>query len=90
MAGSTASGVPSAGAPLVNDKGLVTQAWLQFLITLWNRTGGAAGGGTGNITTSSEAIGLPYYPDDTAAAAGGVPQWGFYLNDSGLSVRRMP
>lgn len=82
--------VPAAVSPVVGSNGLVTQAWLAFFTALWNRTGGAPGGGNTNITTASIATGLPLYANDAAAKTGGVPQWGFYLNDSGLQVRRLP
>lgn len=85
------SGVPVPTQQMLDSNGYVTQAWRQFFVTLWNRTGGGSGGGvTGNLDASSLATGLPYFPNDATAKAGGVPQWGFYLNDSGLSVRRMP
>lgn len=36
-------GFPKVEAPLVNKNGLIQQVWLQVLINLWNRTGGAPG-----------------------------------------------
>jgi hypothetical protein len=39
----TQQGFPNVSAPLVNRKGEIEQAWLQLLIQLWNRTGGAQG-----------------------------------------------
>ena len=87
----TASGVPVPTQPFLDSAGYVTPAWRQFFVALWKRTGSGSGGGiVANLTTASTATGLPYYANDAAAKAGGVPQWGFYLNNSGLSVRRMP
>jgi len=85
------SGVPVPTQPMLDANGYVTQAWRQFFVTLWNRTGAGSGGGaTANIDPSSTATGLGLYANDADAKAAGVPRWGFYLNDSGLSIRRMP
>lgn len=37
--------VPQVTSPFLTKEGLVDQAWLQFLITLWRRTGGLQGEG---------------------------------------------
>jgi microcystin-dependent protein len=39
-------GFPIWNQPFVDPKGFITQAWRQFLVSLWNRTGGGAGTGT--------------------------------------------
>lgn len=44
-----AQGFPKLNASLVDNNGVVTQPWLQFFISLWNRTGG--GVPTGQVTS---------------------------------------
>jgi len=43
ITGNPQQGFPKIAAPFVNDDGTINQVWLQLLITLWNRTGGAPG-----------------------------------------------
>lgn len=40
---STQQGFPNISAPLVDSTGLIQQAWLQLLISLWKRTGSGPG-----------------------------------------------
>lgn len=55
--------VAGQGFPLINqrfvdDKGVITQAWRQFLVSLWQRTGSSAGSATfssGDIKPSAAA-----------------------------------
>jgi hypothetical protein len=43
-----ATGFPAVPTvPLVSDQGTISQVWFQFLVALWNRTGGASGVLTG-------------------------------------------
>lgn len=50
---SNSQAFPNIAAPLVSlPTGMVNQAWLQFFITLWNRTGAA----TGNAGVPSGAV----------------------------------
>lgn len=44
-------GFPQSTLQLVDANGNIKQPWLQFLITLWNRTGGAVGTSTGDAET---------------------------------------
>lgn len=75
-------GVPSSIAPVVDDGRKITQAWLQFFTTLWNRSGGATGaGGSIDPTTLVQA------KNDADAAAQGVLLHGWYLNGSFLCNR---
>lgn len=41
-------GFPTPNAPLTGIGGIITSPWLQFLIALWNRTGGAVPSGQVN------------------------------------------
>ncbi len=40
-------GVPNPGYPLIDSTGKINPVWFQFLVSLWQRTGGGAN--TGNI-----------------------------------------
>lgn len=84
------SGVPVPTQTMIDANGQPTQAWRQFFVTLWNRTGGGAGGGvTASITTGSSATGLPQARSDQDASVNhGVPRWGFYMNGSVLQVQK--
>lgn len=66
---------PNISSPFVAlTNGNITQAWLQFLITLWNRTGG----GTGNAATPSGTI---------AAFGGGTAPGGWFPCDGSAQSR---
>ena len=55
MASNIASGFPHPSGPFVDQEGRITQTWLQFLVSLWNRTGQA---GDGPITGIAAGAGL--------------------------------
>lgn len=40
-------GVPNPGYPLIDNTGKINPVWFQFLVSLWQRTGGGAN--TGNV-----------------------------------------
>lgn len=51
-------GFPNVASPFVRTGGYIEQAWLQFLINLWNRTGASQGGSpfsSGDIKESAAA-----------------------------------
>jgi len=78
MTFSTRSGVPQISSPFVElGTGNINQPWFQFLITLWNRTGG--GGGTGGNYVAIIPSGSPY----TYVA----PRDGYLYFDGGVYVR---
>lgn len=66
---------PRLNTPFVDDKDMIGIPWYQLLITLWNRTGGATGGG--NVPTGAMII--------WSGDAGDLPD-GYLLCD-GTSVR---
>lgn len=86
-------GLPLPSQPLLDATGQVTQAWRQFFVTLWNRTGGASGAISGtsiDATTTvvlSGANAVPTYRDDAQAAAAGVGVGKFYHNGSVFQLR---
>lgn len=54
----TQQGFPATNLPFVDTTGMITQNWYQFLVSLWNRTGGAAGSQTfvtGDIKISASS-----------------------------------
>lgn len=55
---SDVAGVPQSSAPFTDGRGIITQAWRQFLVTLWLRTGGGSGGGTFNQNTPFNLAGI--------------------------------
>lgn len=53
-------GFPSVSQPFVGPTGVINQAWLHFLQSLWNRTGGASGGnlsaGVANVVVAPPGL----------------------------------
>lgn len=86
----TPQNVPVPNQPMVDANGMVTQAWRQFFVGLWQITGGGSGGGVlTNITAGSSATGLPQARSDQDASVNhSVPRWGFYMNGSVLQVQK--
>ena len=46
------SGVPRLDSPFVQPSLVIAIPWYRFLITLWNRTGGASGDGSGGTAAA--------------------------------------
>lgn len=65
-----ASGFPQVHSPFVDDTGHISQAWLQLLITMWNRTGGAGG----DVTADSDLHFPPYPSSDLQAQIDALAQ----------------
>lgn len=51
-----AQGFPGANVPLIDQRGTITQPWLQFLLALWRRTGSASGTIPGGNTANSDLL----------------------------------
>lgn len=49
----TQQGFPNTSLPFVDRTGVIQQAWLQLLIQLWNRTGGAQGVSAADIVVQN-------------------------------------
>lgn len=49
---------PSQGHPFVGADGRITQPWMQFLLALWNRTGGSPGDNPGDTALLSLLMGV--------------------------------
>lgn len=56
-------GVPQFGTPFTDGKGGITQVWYQFLLNIFNRTGGSSGSqfapSDGTYVVASSEVGLP-------------------------------
>lgn len=63
MANTGTVNIPVAISPVVNELGMVTQAWLLFFTALWQRTGNGPGVPTQDVLVIAEAAAA------TAAAA---------------------
>lgn len=64
MATNNNQGVPSFNYPVVDQNGILTTAWYQFLITLWQRTGGGAPPGNVQSVTVNAVNGIVGSVDD--------------------------
>jgi hypothetical protein len=51
-------GFPQIGSPFTDKEGRINQAWLQLLITLWKRTGGAVPSSGSGTAVSEDDIKL--------------------------------
>ena len=52
----SAQGFPGANVPLIDQRGTITQPWLQFLLALWRRTGSTSGTIPGGNTVNSDPL----------------------------------
>lgn len=86
-------GLPIPTQPVQDASGQVTQAWRQFFLTLWQRTGGSSGAIPATVIDSTTTVtltgpnGVAAYRDDAQAAAGGVAVGQFYHNGSVFQLR---
>ncbi len=73
MTSGNETGIPNWQAPFVGKDSRITQAWRQFLVTLWTRTGSATGNGSffsGDLKLSA-SVNVPqgWLPCDGAAVS---------------------
>ena len=77
---------PAPSVPMVDGNGVLTQPWVMFFLTMWNRTGAASGLNTGDLANdlAQAPITIPSAPtqDDQTPSMQQI----FYSADDVLPV----
>lgn len=80
----TQQGFPKIQAELTNEDRTINQVWLQLLITMWNRTGGAPGASTADALLFAVANdALARTRDDQSGGSGSDQNFGVDLSSGG-------